>query len=458
MAKINEDFLDEFLSACFKNKHFFETVRGHLEYHLIPTESHKFVWKYLNEFYDVNEKIPSLGIVNQNFEGETDSKRKGAIMATLSKISKTYTNDLYDELIEMFTAFVKGQRFKDLYNSVADLAEEGEMEEAIETLARESQIINQFSVTGEYFDKVYEDFVERTIDRERRLEQPDQDRDKIPSGIHQLDYITRGGHKRGTLFCALGRSGSGKSTFLRYLAIHASRLGYKVHYFTCEGTKKDTLDAFDCAWTGTPLEEMETKGISEDRLEKIVRSLATIKNEGGEIYVHASERFDSLTLEECHRMLVDHVKAGGGADLILFDYLEIFNVEGKYSSDSGERRRREAIVNKMTNIGMELNAAVGTATQASDVSPDRYNNPDWCLTRSDISEFKGAIKPMAYFYTINQTDEEIEAQVARLKCDKFRFHMSGQVIKIATAFNVGRFYNSRRTIRDFWDTESNSQI
>lgn len=449
--KINDNFLDEFIQACLSSKIFFETVRNHMGYELIPTEAHKFVWKYINNFYDLNEKLPTIGIIAQEFDTEPNKKRKEAIIDTLSRIKKTYVGDLYDQLLMSFQKFVKEQKFKVLYNDVADLYEGGKSEAAIDTLAKESQLINEFSIINKYYDKVFEDFVERQKERESISE--DELQDKIPCGIHEIDHITYGGHRRGTVFGALGRSGTGKSTFLRHCAIHAARLGYTVFYFTCEGTRKDTMNSFDAAWTATPLEEMETGGISPERMKKLVKSLNSIQAEGGEIVVHASERFDSLTVEDCYEMLVDYETSTKKVDLVLFDYLEIFEIKGNYGGESGERRRREQIVNKMTNIAMEMNVVVGTATQASDVRPDIYNNPDRVLTRSDISEFKGSVKPISYFYTINQTDDEAEAEVMRLFADKFRFHKAKQVVKLSTGFNVGRFYNAKRTINEFWDTE-----
>ncbi len=453
MDKLNDSFLEEFLRASITNRNFFETTRSHLKYQLIPSESHKHIWKFINEFYDIEEKLPTIGIISQNFDNEPDHKKKEAIRGTLSKIKGVYVNDLYDQLIKQFQDFIKLQMFKATYNNVAELYEDGKTEDAITLLAEESQKVAEFSIMVKYYDKVYEDFVKRINENK-----PDDDKilDKIPTGIHELDFYIRGGHRRGTVFCALGRSGTGKSTFLRWCALHASRLGYKVFYFTCEGTRKDTLNAFDAAITATPLEQMETSGISKEKIETLIKSVNNIRKQGGEISVHDSESFDSLSIEDCYEILKEYVKINGSIDLVLFDYLEIFTTNsGKFNGDNGERRRRETISNKMTNIAVEFNCAVGTATQASDIRPDIFNNPDRVLTRSDISEFKGVVKPISYFYTINQTDDESEAEVMRLYCDKFRFHRSRQVIKIANAFNVSRFYNSRRTLEEFWDTQEN---
>jgi hypothetical protein len=94
----------------------------------------------------------------------------------------------------------------------------------------------------------------------------------------------------------------------------------------------------------------------------------------------------------------------------------------------------------------------GSVTQAVDIIPQKYEDPDFVLTRSDVSEFKGVIKPFSYFFTLNQTSDEKEQGVNRIYCDKFRYHPDGQIIKVCQAMNIGRFYDSQRTLKVFWDS------
>jgi hypothetical protein len=205
---------------------------------------------------------------------------------------------------------------------------------------------------------------------------------------------------------------------------------------------------------------MEFGKLQKHKLKEIEKSLKGVLSNGGEIFVHNPESFESMTIQQARNTSLDIIKTHGPVDLILFDYLEIFDVEGTNSSKdgSGERRRREIIANKITDIAIECRCATGAATQATDIPPNVFNNPDFVMTRTNISEFKGVIKPFSYFLTINQTDDESEQEVSRIFCDKFRKHRAGQTIHIFQKLDINRFYDSSRTLKFLWDKNSNRKI
>lgn len=72
------------------------------------------------------------------------------------------------------------------------------------------------------------------------------------------------------------------------------------------------------------------------------------------------------------------------------------------------------------------------------------------MTRYDISEFKGAVKPFSYFGTLNQTKDEYEAGIMRIFNDKIRKKKAKQVIRICQAYEFDRFYDRNRTIKEFY--------
>ena len=163
-----------------------------------------------------------------------------------------------------------------------------------------------------------------------------------------------------------------------------------------------------------------------------------------------------MNIDDCKEYIDDIEKAYGKVHMVLFDYLEIFNVSGKFShDDQGERKRREIIAKRITNTATHFKLLSITATQANDIKPDKWNNPDFVLTRSDISEFKGALKPFSYFITLNQTRDEYDAGIIRIHNDKFRKYKSGQTYRNYQSLGNSRFYDSRRTLQYFWDEKLN---
>ena len=79
------------------------------------------------------------------------------------------------------------------------------------------------------------------------------------------------------------------------------------------------------------------------------------------------------------------------------------------------------------------------------LTPDQYNNPNFILTRSHISEFKGFIKPFSNFITINQTDDEKTNSIVRLHADKFRKKPSSITFWGVQSLNSHRFFNLKKT-------------
>lgn len=444
MEQLSEDFLIEFFKSCITTRMVLEIGMEHMKENFMPTEAHERIWKNIKNIYELNEEMPTIGILMERVKGDEDAE------ALLVQIKKCRVTDKKDLILGQLESFIKEMRFKELYKKIGTLYNEERKDDAIQIMARESEEIYNFNFKKDTYSTVFGQFEERQSDR--RLNAHNIDKMKIPTGIHPFDHYTRGGLSAGTSFLALARSGVGKSTLLRWLGLHAARLGYRVVHFQAEGTEREAMDAYDAAWTSVNLEDMELGNIPGGKKVRIQRVRQDIIDKKGEIYVVASEQFDSMSLEECREHLVEIEKAFGKVHLALFDYLEIFTARGKYyNSEQGERKRREDIANKITNIATEFKLVSATATQANDIRPDKWNNPDYVMTRSDISEFKGALKPFSYFITLNQTIDEYEAGVMRIYNDKFRKYKSGQTFRIFQSRDNSRFYDSKRTLESFWN-------
>jgi len=445
--QLSEDFIIEFYKSCIVSKTVLELGLENLKNNFLPTDAHQKVWQQITHVYELEEVIPTIGVLSERVKGDTDAE------AILVKMKACRVTDKRDMIINQLESFLKEMRFKELYKKVGTLYNQEKTEEAIELLAKESEEIFLFNFKKDVHSRVFEQFEERQA--ERRLGAANIDKAKVPTGIHPFDHYTRGGLSSGTSALFLARSGVGKSTLLRWLGLHAARLGYRVVHFQAEGTEREALDAYDAGWTSVDLEEMELGNIPSSKKTSIKKVREDILNKKGEIYVVASEQFDNMSIDDAREHLIDIEKANGKVHLVLFDYLEIFTSRGKYfNSETGERKRREDIANKITNIATEFKVATATATQANDIKPDKWNNPDYVMTRSDISEFKGALKPFSYFVTLNQTTDEYEAGVMRLFNDKFRKYRSGQTFRIFQSMRNSRFYDSKRTLESFWNEET----
>jgi hypothetical protein len=445
---INEIFVNELFKASLTSRSFLEVVQQHVQYHYLPGKHYKALLQKIIQLFELNNTLPTIGSLSQSFSKDEE------ILKILQKVRNSDITDKHDSLLTILEKFIINARFISLYNDVGRLHNEGKQEQALELLQKESQAINDFSIKDTYYSSIFANFEKRN--EERALRPHDLASSKIPFSMAPTDFYTRGGMSRGTSTCFMARSGAGKSTAKRWVGVSAARLGFRVVHFQAEGTEQECFDAYDSAWTGVRLEDMEFGDIPAEKLKAILKAHKDILARKGDVFIKASENFDEMSINDCRDVMDEIVKIHGPVDLGIFDYAELFTTNKKYpSTEAGERRRREDISNKITNIATIFNCATLTSTQANDIKPEKWNDPNYYMTRSDISEFKGFVKPFSTFITFNQTEDEYEAGVLRMYHDKFRKYRSGQLVKIAQSLDNSRFFNSQKTYELFWDEKLN---
>lgn len=442
---LSKDYVLELLKCSITNAKVLDICSRYLKYEYLETPTQKKIVKYIFDTYNVSSSAPTLGAIAQAYSGDPE------VIALLGKIKKVDTEGKDEVILSAFEDYVKDIRFQRVLHNVAKLYNEDKVKEAVEELATESKAIQDFTLKDRFYTKVFDQFDDRTKKRQNTIQSNESLlKERMTTGIHEFDQATLGGFKKGTSFLAMARSGVGKSTYLRWVALTNARLGKRVVFFQAESTEDETMESFDAAWTSIALGDVEDGHIPTDLLLKIRKVKNEIKSRGGEIIVIASEQFDQMSMEECREKLKDIIKVEGPVDMVLFDYLEIFTSKGMYGKgDAAERRRREDIANKMTNIATEFKVVVGSATQSADIDTEKLNNPDFKMTRHHASEFKNIIKPFSYFFTFNATEDEYRQQLLRVYVDKMRRHSAGQTIRIYQSRNNGRFYDAVRTKQEF---------
>lgn len=441
---LSPHFVAELCQACLSFTKIADICVEHLKYHYLETEAQKHVFKFIIDTYKTSSTLLTVGVISQSFSANKE------VISFLSQVKQiTITKEGSEELLGQLEEFLKHSQFIEAFNTTHNLYQEGKRNQAIEYLAERSEVINNFAIKENYYATVFHDYGARHDQRIHKSQVQKNSRGKIPTGIRELDEIIYGGWRRKTSALWLAPSGGGKSTALRWSGIAAARTGHIVVHFQIEGSEEECLEGYDAAWTATKLTDFDSQNYG-DISDKVRRQIEKARKDittqfKGEIIVYATESFDALTVEKSREVLEDIREKYGRVDLIIYDYLEVLETVKDYKD---ERKRREKISNNLTNVAIEFDAAVVTATQATDINPKDIANPDFTMTRHHISEFKGALKPFSYFITINATPDEYKNNIARLYCDKFRRYPAGQTIKIAQKRDIGRFYESTRTLKE----------
>ena len=447
--KLNSEFIIELLKATLVSEKILVICDKHLKYQYLETEVQKKVYKYILEYYIINKKAPSIGIIGQQFGGNKD------VLGLLTQMKKADVTDIKDELIVTLEGFIKDTRSLILYETFGEMYNEGKKEEGLAYMMNESTAINNFRLKDGTFATVFGGFHKRQESRLNKDRSEEKASDRLVYGIRKLDEYT-GGIRRGTLTGWIARSGGGKSTVMRWNGLSNARLGKRIVHFSQEGSEEEVMDAYDAGWTSIDLTNISFGLIPEAKLAGINKAWKKITEEKGEIFVFAVESFDSLSLVDCRQILHDVVDDSGPIDMIIFDYLELFQVGigSKANTIEMVRKQREDVANGMVNLAVQFNAVSITAVQSNDITIEKYDNPEFVIQRSHISEFKGAIKPMATFISINQTSDEVEEGIARLWVDKFRHHkLMNSPVYIAQSLDIGRFYDNAKTNKLYFSEE-----
>ena len=115
----------------------------------------------------------------------------------------------------------------------------------------------------------------------------------------------------------------------------------------------------------------------------------------------------------------------------------------------------------VSNSNKKTVLVLGTVTQASNLTSDLKKDPNFVMTREFLSEDKGKIRPFDFFFTFNQTYDEMKHRdengilrpIIRIYLDKLRDYWSGQTVTIVTSFKNSIFYDRKNTIKLILDEE-----
>jgi replicative DNA helicase len=444
------DFVTELLAVALKRRTVFDVMRQYLKYSFLQTESEKKLYQWLVKRYELTGQIPTIGQAQQQF---SDDEK---VLDKIADISEVDVDDDYnvDGLIDSFERFIKKMKFLEANDKITDLYNAGKKEQAWDMFVKYAEEFGKFSIKDAKFETVFGDFAVRQA---RRQSEDYNVRFKIPTGIDEIDYRLggdNGGPETGECVLWLGESGAGKSQVLVHLGVTAARQGRRVAHFQLEGTREQCLNRYDAAWTGTLYQDIKLGNIPPKKMDvtqKVVKKLCKT-----DIIVSSEETFNAKTLTDVRRELGEMEKVYGKIDVIIIDYLELLEVGDGHVYTPGEERFRQAKLAKgMKMLAMEFNAVVHTATQSSSVPEENKQDPEFVITRAQLSEDKGKIRPFDIFITLNQTRDEMTNETMRLHTDKLRDYKNGNPIHICTNFAYARFYDRKRTLNMDWNEPNN---
>jgi len=439
MEKLTRNFINELFKACLRNKEVFAIVQQHLEYTHLPSEAYKKIWRGIVEKFEVEKTIPTVGQLSQLYATDPE------VLSALNAIKKA-TIVKRTALIKQFDTYIRASYFVDLYDKIGELWEQNKRDEALKVLTNTTERLDAFSLEAKQYTRIFEDFNQRHLARQESRILGEDLRKKIPTGIDAIDHLTHGGLDRKDTLLFAAQSGAGKTKFLRWLGTRAANLGATVIHIQGEGSKEECESGYDATWIGMSMLDVRRGQIPDVVAKKLDSRVNNVLIAGGEIYIEAFEQFGRASMGDIRQMCQVLERQVGKIDLIIMDYLEKFQPSSRHSyKPDHERQRRERVAEEFKDLCVEFGATGATATQASNVAPLLLNNPDFVMTRDNISEFKGLLQSFSFFFTFNQTVDEYNNKFARLYVDKMRNYRAKQVIPIFQDYANEQFYDGVRT-------------
>ena len=263
-------------------------------------------------------------------------------------------------------------------------------------------------------NKTHVEQIRELIDHLEKCQSGERDAMGVPTGISDLDWLTRGIHS-GDLFIVAARPGVGKTTLGTNIASHAAlEEGKGVLFFSLEMDAKRLQMRIVASVTGIELRLMETKdGLSGPETAKIVRGMTSVQKSG-------------LRIIDSPNMSLHQIRAAARTycrnqeiSLIVVDYLQLVKVPGFRPS---ERQREVAEISlSLKALARELDVGFLVLSQINRESERMGRKPKM----ADLRE-SGAVEQDADCVALLHQPDPEENQVT-LILDKNRNGDTGMV-------------------------------
>ena len=186
----------------------------------------------------------------------------------------------------------------------------------------------------------------------------------VPIGLPRLDARLGGGLHGGRL-CIIGaRPAVGKSALLSFAAVHALKEGRRVLYISLEMSEREVVSRMAAQVSGVDVGRMETRTLTDEDYSALACDVPHVLDE--RLWISTAVRTPGGI-----RRLALKMKASGGLDAVMVDYLQLLYPDVK---TSGRVEAVGEISRALKLLAMELSCPVIAAAQvnrASTIGEDR---------------------------------------------------------------------------------------
>lgn len=447
MAVLNEEFLYELYGTAFDNDKVGANLAQHMDSSYLPNKHFQKINNLFKKSWDDYKETPSYGVISQQL-GEDNR-----CIRMLSDFQEHKSGNI-DAILNQFEKFIIGVKTKQVLEKCVKAYSSEDIEGASDLLAEHYEWQNGFSLKPSEMIDVFGTFKSRFQDNKNRAEDNSSKYKPVTRFyIDEIDRANGGRNLRSQLSLILASSGVGKSHYARHVGLEASLVdGLDILHIQLEGTSDEVTDAYSASIANSNAYEFETGNLTD---EEINEALELINKSSGTLMVKSFSKFGTSVSTLDVRNQADEFRDSVGKypDIIIIDSLDLLTDYRKTKRAREELRHiRLAVAEDLKNIAMDLKAHVIATYQATIESKSTLDSESEILTRYNISEAKGLVRPATNLLTLNQTDTEKAENSMRVYIDKARFFDPTQcgdkgIVRIKCDYDKGKFYDSEATIR-----------
>lgn len=338
LSAYGPSFQIKVLSSLLKHKIFLQNIHDILDPDYFDNPAHKWIVEEILNYYQKYHTVATLDSLHIEVKKISNEVLRVSVVEQLKEAFKTINED--QEYIENeFSNFCKNQQLKKALLTSVDLLSSGKYED-IRFLIDNALKAGQDKDLGHEYVK--------DVETRYRVEE----RAAIPTPWDIVNELLQGGLGSGDLGIIFGNPGGGKSWCLVAIGVMAARLGYNVLHYTLELSESYVGKRYDAAFTGIPIDKLESnrdavdKAIHEVKGNIIIKEYPTGKATVPNIEAH---------IQKCKDLNVK-------PDIIIIDYIDLL----KSKSKSVETKDKiDDLYTAVKGMARELHTPVWTVSQVN---------------------------------------------------------------------------------------------
>jgi replicative DNA helicase len=407
-----EDYQRSLLAMLIADRTFLLESVDLVRYDYFTNKAHKKIAEILFEHFKEYRNIPSRSIfIKEMRDRFKDDDTK---FFYLSELQLLY--DSYEPGIDS-----REYHRKEIFNFAKMVALKKAFHKSMEELKKKPDENNTWTKIDKWLDEARVvdirfdtglDYFGSLLDRYVRMRAERENAEVFTTGFKDLDdELTSGGARRGEIYSFMGPPGVGKSLCLVKTAVENVKLNKKVLYISLEMSQDDIATRFDAQFADVNIKALI------DNQDTIFSTLNTYTEDMDDKRLLLVKQFPSGTADvnTIRAYLQQLQMVGWEPDLLIVDYVgEMKDLPGVPLYES-----REKLVKDLRGLAVEYDICLFTAMQPNRAAREAMKDGG-VISDDNLGDSYGQLRPLDGLYTINQTDVEKKACVARIYVAKQR--------------------------------------